>query len=183
MAANEDPPSGGARLSRRTFGKGVGVALLLAAGGVGAVRGRGYVAPGGAPLLALSASEYAIVAAVAARIAATDGADMPSAEEVGVARWVDGYVASMDGPLRRDLLRLLQYVEQLAPAALGYGSRFTRLAARDQDAVLAGMEASRIPLLRGAFGALKGCIYLGYYRDSRTWKGLGYDGPLVGRAP
>lgn len=193
MATNDAPerPAGdtaGAsvgpgRLSRRTVVKAFGAALLAAAGGVGLVRSRGYVKPPGATLLALSASEYAIVSAIASRIAATDGVDMPSAEEVGVARWVDGYVAAMDGPLRRDLLRLLQYVEQLAPTAVGYASRFTRLSAADQDAVLAGMEASRIPLLRGAFGALKGCIYLGYYRDSRTWKGLGYEGPLLGRTP
>jgi hypothetical protein len=174
---------GHGRLSRRTFAKAIGAALLAAAGGVGLVRRRGYAMPPGPALLALSASEYAIVSAIASRIAATDGVDMPSAEEVGVARWVDGYVASMDGPLRRDLLRLLQYVEQLAPTAVGYASRFTRLAPRDQDAVLAGMEASRIPVLRGAFGALKGCIYLGYYRDSRTWNGIGYEGPLLGRTP
>ena len=193
MATNDAPerpagdavgaPVGPGGLSRRTFVKAFGVALLAAAGGVGLVRNRGYTEPPGATLLALSASEYAIVSAVALRIAATDGVDMPSADDVGVARWVDAYVASMDGPLRRDLLRLLQYVEQLAPTAVGYASRFTRLAAPDQDAVLAGMEASRIPLLRGAFGALKGCIYLGYYRDSRTWKGLGYEGPLLGRTP
>ncbi|MBL8609283.1 MAG: hypothetical protein JNL38_18280 [Myxococcales bacterium] len=36
-------------------------------------------------------------------------------------------------------------------------------------------------LLRGGFAGLKSLIFMGYYRDPRTWAILGYDGPRVGR--
>ena len=36
-------------------------------------------------------------------------------------------------------------------------------------------------LLRGAFDGLKSLVFMGYYRDPRTWRILGYDGPRVNR--
>ena len=46
---------------------------------------------------------------------------------------------------------------------------------------LAALEASSQDLLRGGFTGLKSLVFMGYYRDARTWKVLAYDGPLVGR--
>jgi hypothetical protein len=43
------------------------------------------------------------------------------------------------------------------------------------------MEASDETLLRGGFAGLKSLVFMGYYRDPRTWKILGYAGPWVGR--
>jgi hypothetical protein len=60
-------------------------------------------------------------------------------------------------------------------------SRFTRLLPADQDKVLAAMESSDSPLLRAGFEGLKALVFMGYYRDARTWKVLAYDGPLKGR--
>jgi hypothetical protein len=72
-------------------------------------------------------------------------------------------------------------VEQLAPIGAGFASRFTQLAARDQDDVLASVEESGSDLLRGGFESVKALLFMGYYRDPRTWSIVGYDGPLLGR--
>jgi hypothetical protein len=47
--------------------------------------------------------------------------------------------------------------------------------------VLASVEASSSDLLRAGFDGLKSLVFMGYYRDPRTWGILGYDGPLVNR--
>jgi hypothetical protein len=162
----------------------VGGALVATGSIVAVVRTRGYDLPAerAASLKSLAPWQLIVVEHVARRIAAPDrpGA-VPSADDVDVAGFVDGYVAGMDAALRRDLLRLFGYVEHVAPLASGFVSRFTRLGAADQDAVLAALEASDSDLLRGGFAGLKSLVFMGYYRDARTWKALAYDGPLVGR--
>ncbi len=83
--------------------------------------------------------------------------------------------------VRTDLGRFLAYLEHVAPIGVGHASRFSRLAAAEQDEVLASLEASSIDLLRAGFDGLKSLVFFGYYRDPRTWRIVGYDGPLVGR--
>jgi hypothetical protein len=171
--------------SRRRFLAIAGGALALAAGGVAAVRTRGYVVPAevAAKLEALSAWQYVVVQSVARRIAAPDRDDaaIPTADDTDVAGFVDGYVARLPPAVRRDLLRALAFVEHLAPLGVGCASRFTRLAAADQDRVLASLESNGQDLLRGAFDGLKSLVFMGYYRDPRTWRILSYDGPRVNR--
>jgi hypothetical protein len=106
---------------------------------------------------------------------------IPDADDVGVAVFVDLWVARLPRALRRDLGRFLAYFEHVAPIAAGYAARFTRLDAEGQDRVLASMEGSSIDLLRAGFDGLRSLVFLGYYRDPRTWAIVGYDGPLVGR--
>jgi hypothetical protein len=169
---------------RRFLALGAG-ALALASGAVGVVRTRGYVVPPDVPakLASLSAWQYVVIQHVARRIAAPDQDDpaLPTPDSADVAGFVDGYVARMPASLRRDLLRAVAFVEHLAPFAVGCVSRFTRLAASDQDRVLASLESSSQDLLRGAFDGLKSLVFMGYYRDPRTWRVLGYDGPRVNR--
>jgi hypothetical protein len=131
----------------------------------------------------LSPWQYVVVQSVARRIAAPDREDaaIPTTDETDVAGFVDRYVARLPRPLRRDLLRALAFVEHLAPLGVGLASRFTRLSASDQDRVLASLESSDQDLLRGAFDGLKSLVFMGYYRDPRTWRILGYDGPRVDR--
>lgn len=155
---------------------------LFAAGGIAAfVRTRGYDAPEGVELQSLSPWQWAVVSHLARRVCATDRDDVPSADDVGVAAFVDRYVASMPAPLRRDLLRLFGVVEHVLPVMSKKASRFTRLSPEEQDHVLAAMEANDQDLLRGAFAGVKSLLFMGYYRDPRTWKILGYDGPFVNR--
>jgi hypothetical protein len=143
------------------------------------------VPPDRAALLkVLSAWQWVFVTEVARRIAAPDRPDdptIPTPDEVDVAGFVDDYAARLPAALRKDLFRAFAYVEHVAPLALGRLSRFTRLPADAQDEVLASLATSRQDLLRGAFEGIKSLVFMGYYRDARTWKILGYEGPLVHR--
>jgi hypothetical protein len=182
------PATGRPKSTRRRFLKGavVGGVLLATGSLVALVRTRGYdVAPErAAKLQALSVWQLIFVEQAARRICAADRPEdegIPSADDVDVAGFVDGYIARMPAPLRKDLLRFLAYVEHMAPLGVGCSSRFTRLGSADQDRVLASVESSSSDLLRGGFDGLKACVFMGYYRDARTWTILGYDGPFVGR--
>ena len=173
------------KTSRRRFLALVGGGLALAAGGVAAVRTRGYAVPDAvaAKLEALAPWQYVVIQSVARRIAAPDREDpaLPTTDDTDVAGFVDGYVARLPAPLRRDLLRAIAFVEHLAPLGVGRASRFTRLPPADQDRVLASLESNGEDLLRGAFDGLKSLVFMGYYRDPRTWRILSYDGPRVNR--
>lgn len=170
------------RLPRRKVLKAAIASGLVAAtgGAVAFFRTRGYDA---APGKSLSASELTIVTHLARRICASDGSPAPSADDVRVTDFVDAYAAKMPAHLRRDLSRFFLYVEQLAPLGAGFAGRFTKLGTRDQDDVLASIEASSSDLLRGGFESVKALVFMGYYRDPRTWSIVGYDGPLLGREP
>jgi hypothetical protein len=67
------------------------------------------------------------------------------------------------------------------PLGSGYTSRFTQLPPEAQDEVLTKLEASDRDLLRGAFQGVKCLVFMGYYRDPRTWGVLGYEGPWLTR--
>jgi hypothetical protein len=177
--------AGRGRLGRRRFVRaGVGLALLLGGSAVAVVRTRGYALPAGKALEGLSVWQFVVVQHAARRIAAADrpgDATIPSPDDADVASFVDAWVARMHASVRRDLGRFLGYLEHLAPVSAGMASRFSRLGAEDQDRVLAAVEASSSDLLRAGFDGLKSLVFMGYYRDPRTWRILGYDGPQVGR--
>jgi len=42
-------------------------------------------------------------------------------------------------------------------------------------------EGADTDLLRAGFDGLRSLVFMGYYRDARTWSIAGYDGPLVNR--
>ena len=186
-ATGDKAGSGGAKLGRRRFIRaGIGLALVLGGSAVAVVRTRGYSLPAGRTLAGLSVWQFVVVEHAARRIAAPDrpgGAWIPTVEDTDVAGFVDGWMARMHPSVRRDLGRFLGYLEHLAPVAVGLGSRFSRLEPEDQDRVLAGIEASSSDLLRAGFEGLKSLVFMGYYRDPRTWSILAYDGPQVGRPP
>ncbi|CAN5807014.1 hypothetical protein BH09MYX1_BH09MYX1_35010 [soil metagenome] len=164
--------------------------VLLAAGGAAAVvRTHGYDVrdASGAPreLVILEPWQFVVVQHLARRVCAGDRDDgsVPTADELDVAGFVDRYVASMPHALRRDLLRLFGVVEHVLPVLSKKGSRCTKLDAAAQDQVLSKMEASDQDLFRGAFAGVKSLLFMGYYRDPRTWKILAYEGPFVNRPP
>ncbi len=171
------------KTSRRAFL--TGTTLLLGGAIFAALRTSGYRAPiRKSALVTLSAWQYAVVSSVAQRIAAPDregDRSIPSVEEVDVVGFIDSYMAQMPPAMRRDLLRFFAYIEHVAPLRIGLATRFSRLLANDQDRVLASIESANEGLLRGGFEGAKSLVFMGYYRDPRTWKMLRYDGPIVGR--
>jgi Gluconate 2-dehydrogenase subunit 3 len=120
----------------------------------------------------------------ARRITAADrrgDSSIPSADDVDVVGFIDAWFARIDARFRRDMGRFLAYLEHAAPLASGFGSRFSRLDPAKQDEVLSSVEASQSELLRAGFEGIKSLVFMGYYRDARTWRAVGYDGPWVGR--
>jgi hypothetical protein len=170
-------------LSRRRLLGAAAAAAVLAGGALAVVRTRGYGVGPGVRLTAMSPWQFVVVEHAARRIAAPDRDDesIPSADSLGVAAFVDTWLARLPARMRRDLGRFLAYLEHVAPLGVGFASRFTRLAPEAQDRVLASVERSSQDLLRAGFDGLKALIFIGYYRDAQTWGLLGYDGPLVAR--
>ena len=159
-------------------------AALIVSGVAVRLRTRGYEAPSGRTLVVLGAWQWGVVRHAASRIAAPDGEaspSLPTAGDLDVAGFIDGWLSRMEGRVVRDFGRFLAYLEHVAPLGCGLMSRFTHLSASDQDRVLASLETSRSDLLRAGFEGLKALVFMGYYRDPRTWRVLGYDGPFVGR--
>lgn len=158
----------------------VGTAVFpgLGADGVGA---------GGRPLppqltrrlRCLSVPEVAILQAAMLRI--LDGAEPAPALDGAVQQclFADAYLAGLDRPLRSDFQSLLTLL-QIWPLAAGNGSRFVRLAPAEQDAVLWSWQRSRWELLRQGLQGLKALCTLAHYQDERSFKAIGYSGPLVG---
>jgi hypothetical protein len=162
----------------------IGVAALLVAGGAVAVaRTGGYAVPAGVRLVVLRPWQFVVVQHAARRNVAPDraGEGAPSADDLEVAAFVDRWLEYLPRTLRRDFGRLLALLEHLAPLAVGATRRFTRLSPGEQDRVLASLEASPSDQLRAGFDGLRSLVFLGYYRDPRTWPAIGYDGPLVRR--
>lgn len=163
----------------------IAVATIASLGGLLVLsRSDGYAYAPRTPLRSLSSWHAVVVEAVAARVVAPDrrgDATIPTAAELDVVGFIDGYVADLPADLRRDFLRLLAFVEHLAPLRAGHTSRFSRLGPDAQDRVLLSLERSQVPLLARGFDALKACVFMGYYRHPRAWAIAEYDGPLVGR--
>jgi len=183
---NREPPQPW-RLTRRQLlraGALVAAATLGAGAVLAAVRTRGYAAPPGRRLVAMSAWQFVVAQHVARRIVAPDRPDdptIPTADAVDIAGFVDAWMARLPTRVRRDLGRFFAVIEHVAPLGAGFASRFTRLGPAEQDVVLASLEASSIDLLRAGFDGLKALVLMGFYRDARAWSVVGYDGPLVGR--
>jgi hypothetical protein len=158
----------------------------LAGTAVATMRTRGYGLKPGVRLVAMRPWQFVVVEHAARRITAPDregDASIPNADELGVAAFVDEWLARLPSRVRRDLGRFLAYVEHVAPIRAGFFSRFTSLTPEAQDRVLSAIEDSPHDLLRAGFDGLKSLVFIGYYRDARTWGLLGYDGPLIGRPP
>ncbi|HEX9294429.1 MAG TPA: gluconate 2-dehydrogenase subunit 3 family protein [Polyangiaceae bacterium] len=160
----------------------IGGTVSVLGGTVALVRSCGYDVDAAteAKLRVLAPWQYVVVRDVARRMVAPDRSEgVPTPDEVGVAEFVDRYLMDLRPALRRDVLRMLRYLEQLAPLASGLVHRFTALSAPDQDRVLGALEASQTDLLRAGFQAMKGLVMMGYYRDPKTFSILGYRGPLL----
>jgi hypothetical protein len=127
----------------------------------------------------LSRRELAILAALADRvIVAADGA--PTAREARTARRIDRELAFNDGTLVADVRAALTMIEY-GPLLDLHPHRFTGLDPAAQDAYLQACADSGWTLRRNAFGGLRFLCLFFYYTDDRTWRAVGYGGPMVDR--
>lgn len=171
-------------LDRRRFLKRglFGGALLLAGGSLPFVfrTTRRDWAPRG-PLRLLSADEYAVLGAVAARIVPGDGADArwPRADALDCAGKIDALMATVHPDVGHDFRRLLRLIESGVLGAVIAGSPrpFTRASAAQQDARLEAWRRSRLALLRSGYQAVKRLCHATYYSSPEVYELIGYPGP------
>jgi hypothetical protein len=173
--------------------KTIGGAVLLAAAGAVPIALRGTrLRPVRGPLRFFTAAEYAIFAAVADRILATDPAAAPpvdvrigprppppSPEEVDVAGKADAFLAGVDAKSASDFKQLLALLDNAVFNLLGGGPPrpFTRMSAAEQDRCLASWAGSRLAVKRTGFQALKRLTAAVYFATPATWPSIGYPGP------
>jgi hypothetical protein len=133
------------------------------------------------PLRLLSADEYAVFAAAAARLVPGDGAgaQWPSAEALDCAGKVDALMAETHPDVGHDFRRLLRLFESGFVGMLVAGSPrpFTRATAAEQDARLESWRRSRSELLRSGYQALKRLAQAAYYSSPEIYAAVGYPGP------
>jgi hypothetical protein len=156
--------------------------VLLATGGVGLgfwPSRRTYQPQ--APLRVLDEREFAILAAIAARVVV-----VPGARPDTVAQRVDATLDMAPLEAQRDFKRLLLLFEN-AFFGLAFDGRprpFTRLSTADQDAVLVAWRDSRITVRRAGYNVLRKALVAAYYAFPDSWAAVGYVGPpRIGGVP
>ncbi|MCK6517670.1 gluconate 2-dehydrogenase subunit 3 family protein [Myxococcota bacterium] len=167
------------KLSRRSaLGLGLGGLAALTLGGVGVSLSRTQARAPRAPLQALSAQQFAVLAAVADRIAPGDGR-FPSAWELLVPEKIDANLAKAEPGLAVELGMGLLLLENALAAMVLDGSltTFTRLDAAGQDATLQRWQDSPLQLRRTIYKALNGLCTATYWSSPEIWPLVGYPGP------
>jgi long-chain-alcohol oxidase len=171
-------------LDRRKFIKRglAGGALLLLAGALPlAFRSTAIGRRPRRELRLLSLEEYAVLAAIAARVVPGDGAGptWPSAEQLDCAGKIDALLAGVHPDVGSDFRRLLRLFESGVLGALTAASPrpFTRATPADQDARLEAWRRSRLALLRSGYQALKRLAQATYFSSPEVYSLIGYPGP------
>jgi hypothetical protein len=167
--------------SRRTFIKTglLGTAGLVVLGGLLSARQTVLRQTPKQGLKVLTAAEYAVMSAIAARMIPPAGEGAPGALALDLPATLDAFVASGPAWLQKDFKALLWVVENALVGALMLErvTPFTQLSPDAQDRALEAMRASHVPLRKAMFYALKGLCASMYYADDRTWARMGYSGP------
>jgi hypothetical protein len=166
-------PAKGFRLDRRTFFKGAAwTAATAASGGLlyRACFGSGLPGPG---LVALTEAEFLTASAIAEALFPKSQFPV-SAEEAGVARFVDRYVNEMPrakGKLFKLLLRSIEYSPAFTIDSL---TRFSRLPLEPRQKVLEHWEKSRIYAQRMGHQALIFTCASGYFECEAVLHDMGW---------
>jgi hypothetical protein len=129
----------------------------------------------------LSREEYAILAAVVARLVPGGGAgpDWPTADALDCAGKIDALMAQVHPDVGKDFRRLLRLVESSYLGTLTAGSPrpFTRADGAAQDRRLEALRTSRFTLPRSGYTALKRLAHATYYSSPEVYALIGYPGP------
>ena len=173
----EDESQGG--MSRRRFlllagGTTLGALTLVRADCYGSLEWSGRVLGGWEASILIDAAR--------SLIPDTPGA-LPSAGPSGreLADNVDRYLVGLPTSMIRRIHGMFAFVEH-ATLVDGHLLRFTRLPPAARHSYLKGL-AEADGIRSDAFHGLRDLCLVGWYQDSRTWSSLGYEGPLLRRAP
>jgi hypothetical protein len=162
----------------------LGGALLFAAGSLPIVfRPSGPMAFPTRPLRQLTASEYGIFAAAAARLVLGDGADArwPLPAAVDCAAKLDDNLTTLPPRAASEFRKLLRLFENGMSGLLflGHPQTFTAASPAEQDRRLQSWRHSRLALLRTGYQAIKRLAHATYYASPETFAAVGYPGPPV----
>jgi hypothetical protein len=124
-------------------------------------------------LVALTPREASIFACVTDTVVAPASA-LPAVRDTDAVAAFDRWLARSPWP-NRVALRGLLYLAELAPRALGFGTRLRRLDERARARLLARLEAARLAQMRQLTALVRSMAVLSYYGDDRVMLGLGYD--------
>jgi len=128
-------------------------------------------------------SETEILTQLMQRMVETGLEGAPRVRDTRAVATVDAVCRGLDPAVSGLLPLALRLVEwgpllfELRPA------RFTGLSPDEQDASLRGWMTSRLQLRRTAFLGLRNLCFLGWYSQPESWGLIGYQGPLLPRAP
>lgn len=130
-------------------------------------------------LRVLDAREYAILCAIADRVAPALGPGAPGATALGTVATLDAMLANVDVELQKSLKLALRVFDNALVGALGFErvTPFTALSPERRDRVLAGWKDSRIGFRRTVYRALTSVVLGVYWGDPRVWPRIGYGGP------
>ncbi len=160
---------------RRLLQTGLGGALLLAFGSVLPTGCARYL-PTERDLRFLTRKEYAVVTQAAVRILG-----LPDEAREDIGGFIDGLLADLPPTSQGQARLMLRVVEHGTHLFDLKPHRFTRLSPAEQDAYLRGWMESTLGARRVIFRALKTLAALGYYAQTTSFAGVGYDGPWLGR--
>ena len=164
-------------IDRRTF-------LRATAGGTAALAVAALLPAGcgGYPpvsgLRLFTAKEFAVVDAMIATFV-TPPAGAPSAREVGIAAYLDRYLAAEAPLVQKQLKQALLLIEY---GGFWWGPRrrrCTRMAPADRAQYLREWLDSDSAFRRQVAQTFRRAILNTYYTDERTWEAIGYEGPFV----
>jgi hypothetical protein len=178
--------TGPVTVPRRGFlKKGILGGALLMIGGAGgiALRSTRPGKPPKRPLQLLSSDQYAVLAAIAARVVPGDSAPpaWPSAEAVDCAGKIDSLLATAHPEVGKEFKQLLGLFENGLSGLIlsGRPTPFTRLAPAEQDARLEAWRRSSLALIQSGYQALVRLVHATYYASPEVYPLVGYPGPPV----
>lgn len=179
MSANDqqNPDDSGWRPTRRTFlwmGAGAAASALL----IG--RACFYDADDWDGRV-LGEWEAAVIAAAATALIPNSPGPLPSPGPSGleVARNVDRFVEGMPDMMLLEIHGMFGLIEH-GTLLGGFARRFTRLEPAERLDCLVNIRQKGGKFAQ-AFKGIRDLCLLGWYADRRTWKSIGYDGPLLER--
>lgn len=175
-----EPPRG---VSRRTVLKLAGLGGAIVTGGAWAYQAIWRITSPGPGLAFFTTEELAIAEAIGDTFFPGPPVSPLPAREVGVARFVDGYVAGMFEAEHR-LFKLLFRVLDLN-AVFRYGRGFVNLPHGHRHALLHAWWTSRLATRRAGYQSLRYVFAMGYFESFKVRRALGvrFGCDLSGRFP
>ena len=125
--------------------------------------------------------EAAVLAAAAGALIPDKPADLspPGPSGLEVARNIDRFLEGMPEGMLLEIHGMFGLIEH-GTLLGGFVQRFTRLTPAQRRKCLVNIR-DRGGKFAQAFKGVRDLCLLGWYSDKRTWKSIGYDGPLLER--